>query len=102
MSTISNERLIATKVLVMFEDSPVSFRVPSGATLADVSEKVEKIGRWYKGQALSIDARFGTARDYAGLPLSPLISQLGAAGYGPYRFGSRFRDCCSTSAPASA
>ncbi|MGA7328182.1 MAG: hypothetical protein WBX25_27760 [Rhodomicrobium sp.] len=57
MSNISNERLIATRVLVKFEDGPVSFRVPSGATLADVSEKFDKISRWHKGQALAIELR---------------------------------------------
>jgi len=78
MSSISNERLIATRVLVKFEDGPVSFRVPSGATLADVSEKFDKISRWHKGHALAIELRFDTAFDRsrasAGLPLSPLIS----------------------------
>ncbi len=88
MRTNSNERLVATKVLVKFEDGPVFFRIPFGATLADVSEKFGKIGRWHKGRALSIDVRFGTAFDRPRLSAqvlaSSLISQLAAAGSGSY------------------
>lgn len=86
MISLSNDRLIAKKVLVKFEDGPVSFRIPRGATLADVSEKFGKIGKWHKGPALSIDVHFGTASDRprisAQVLISSLISQLTAAGYG--------------------
>ena len=33
MRTISEQRLIATKVLIQFEDGPLSLRIPRGATL---------------------------------------------------------------------
>jgi len=96
MSSSLSERLVATKVLVKFEDGPVSFRIPRGATLADVSEKFSQIGRWHKGPARSIDVRFGTAFDRprisAQVLISSLISQLAAAGYEPHRPTSRICD----------
>jgi hypothetical protein len=61
MRTISTEKFIATTALIEFEDGPVSFRVPSGGTLADISEKMERIGKWHKGQPISIDVRFSVA-----------------------------------------
>ncbi len=96
MRNISNEHLIATKVLIKFEDGPVSFTIPLGATLADVSEKFAKIGRWHKGCPPFVDVRFDTTGD-SGWPsakvlISSLISQLAAAGYGPYRPASRICD----------
>ncbi|MGO9545715.1 MAG: hypothetical protein ACLPPF_13095 [Rhodomicrobium sp.] len=61
MRTISNERFVATKVQIEFEDGPMSFRIPRGATLGDVSEKLHNICKWHKGGALAIDVRFGAA-----------------------------------------
>ena len=63
MRNTSKERLIATSVLIAFEDGSVSFRIPRGATLADVSENLDKIGKEHKGQPLSIDVRFRTPKD---------------------------------------
>lgn len=63
MRNTSKERLIATSVLIAFEDGAVSFRIPRGATLADVSENLDKIGKEHKGQPLSIDVRFRTPKD---------------------------------------
>ena len=63
MRNTSKERLIATSVLIAFEDGAVSFRIPRGATLADVSENLAKIGKEHKGQPLSIDVRFRTPKD---------------------------------------
>ena len=53
MGSSLNEHLVATKVLVKFEDGPVSFRIPRGATLANLSEKFSQIRRWHKGPARS-------------------------------------------------
>ena len=58
MRTISNERLVATKVLIQFEDGPLSLGIPRGATLGDISEKLHNICKWHRGGALSIDVRF--------------------------------------------
>ncbi len=63
MRNTSKERLIATSVLIAFEDGAVSFRIPLGATLADISENLDKIGKAHKGQPLSIDVRFRTPKD---------------------------------------
>jgi len=63
MRNTSKERFIATSVLIAFEDGSVSFRIPRGATLADVSENLDKIGKDHKGQPLSIDVRFRTPKD---------------------------------------
>jgi hypothetical protein len=62
MRNISSERFIATSVMVAFEDGCVSFRIPRGATLADVSENLDKIGKQRKGQPLSIAVRFRTPK----------------------------------------
>ncbi len=43
MRNISNERFVATKVLIQFEDGPLSLGIPRGATLGDVSEKLHNI-----------------------------------------------------------
>ena len=83
MRTISEERFIATKVLIQFEDGPLSLYIPRGATLGDVSEKLHNICKWHRGGALSIDVRFGAAngsgRAYAHLPVSSSIPQLSAS-----------------------
>ena len=62
MRNTSKERFIATSVLVAFEDGSVSLRIARGATLADVSENLDKIGKEHKGQPLSIDVRFRTPK----------------------------------------
>ncbi len=59
MRNVSEERFIATKALIQFEDGPLSLCIPRGATLGDVSEKLHNICKWHRGGALSIDVRFG-------------------------------------------
>lgn len=61
MRTISNERFIPATVLIEFEDGPVSLRVPRGATLADISDIMDRIGKWNRGRPVSIDIRFKPA-----------------------------------------
>ncbi len=61
MRNTSNEGFVATKVLIQFEDGPLSLSIPRGATLGDVSEKLHNICKWHRGGALSIDVRFGAA-----------------------------------------
>ena len=60
MRNTSKEHFIASSVLIAFEDGSVSLPIARGATLADVSEKLDKIGKEHKGQLLSIDVRFRT------------------------------------------
>jgi hypothetical protein len=74
MRTISNERFVATKVLIQFEDGPLSLSIPSGATLGDVSEKLHNICKWHRGGALSIDVRFGAANGSGHSSARPLVS----------------------------
>jgi len=45
MRNISKERFVATNVRMAFEDGSVSFCIPEGATLADISENLDKVGR---------------------------------------------------------
>jgi hypothetical protein len=61
MRMISEERFVATKALIQFEDGPLSLCIPRGATLGDLSEKLHNICKWHRGGALSIDVRFGAA-----------------------------------------
>lgn len=63
MRNTSKNRLIATNVLLKFEDGSVSFSIPLGATFADISEYSEKIAMWHRGEPLSIDVRFQARRD---------------------------------------
>jgi hypothetical protein len=63
MRNTLKERLIATSVLIAFEDGSVSLRIAPGATLADVSENLDTIGKEHKGQPLSIEVRFTTPKD---------------------------------------
>jgi hypothetical protein len=88
MRNTSKERLIATSVLIAFEDGPAFFRIPRGATLAEVSENLDKIGKKHKGQPLSIEVRFraptkGSGRGRAAAhPLkSSSMSRRGAPDY---------------------
>ena len=63
MRNTSKNKLIATNVLLKFEDGSVSFTIPLGATFADISENSEKIAMWHRGEPLSIDVRFQARRD---------------------------------------
>ena len=74
MRNISIERFVATKVLIEFEDGPMSFLIPRGATLGDVSEKLHNICKWHRGGALSIDVRFGAANGSGCTYAHPLVS----------------------------
>jgi hypothetical protein len=58
MSNISKARFIANTVLIKFPDGPVFFRVPHGATLADISENLDSIGKWHQGPPISVDVSF--------------------------------------------
>jgi hypothetical protein len=62
MSNISKERFIATNVLIAFEDGEVSFDTPRGATLADISEALDRIAKWHGGRPLSINVRLKAAK----------------------------------------
>ena len=63
MRNTSKERFIATSVLIAFEDGFVSLRIARGATLADLSENLDKVGKEHKGQLLSVEVRFRTPKD---------------------------------------
>ena len=63
MRNTSKERFIATSVLIAFDDGSVSLRIAPGATLADLSENLDKIGKEHKGQLLSVEVRFRTPKD---------------------------------------
>jgi hypothetical protein len=52
MRNISKERFVATNVLMKFEDGSVSFCIPEGATLADISENLDKVGKWHSQASL--------------------------------------------------
>jgi hypothetical protein len=84
MRNISKGRFVATNVLMKFEDGSVSFCIPEGATLADISENLDKVGKWHS-KLLSIDVRFKAPNDSgfgcgANHPLiSSSISQLARA-----------------------
>jgi hypothetical protein len=81
MRNISKGRFVATNVLMKFEDGSVSFCIPEGAILADISENLDKVGKWHS-KLLSIDVRFKAPNDSgfgcgANHPLiSSSISQL--------------------------
>ncbi len=76
MRNISNERFIATDVLIQFEDGPASVRIPRGATLGELSETLHDICQWHRGGALSIDVRFGAANGSGHACAHPLVSSL--------------------------
>jgi hypothetical protein len=73
---ISKEHFVATSVLMAFEDGSVSFCIPEGATLADISENLDKVGKWHTGKLVSIDVRFKTPGEsgFGCGPDHPLIS----------------------------
>ena len=82
MRNISKERFVATNVLLAFEDGSVCFCIPQGATLADISENLDKIGKWHTGKLVSIDVRFkapdeiGSSRFRDHALMSSSVSQL--------------------------
>ena len=57
MRNISRERFVATNVRMAFEDGSVAFCIPGGATLGDIAENVDRVGKWH-GKLVSIDVRF--------------------------------------------
>ena len=73
---ISKEHFVATNVLMAFEDGSVSFCIPEGATLADISESLDKVGKWHTGKLVSIDVRFKAPGEsgFGCGPDHPLIS----------------------------
>ena len=62
MRNTSRERFVATSALVAFKDSAVYFRIPRGASLADVLENLDKISKKHRGRLHSIDVRFRTPK----------------------------------------
>jgi hypothetical protein len=58
MRNVSKEHFTATNVLIQFGDSSVSFHIRDGESFADISETLDKISKWHRGQPLSIDVRF--------------------------------------------
>jgi hypothetical protein len=74
MRNTSKERFIATSTLIAFKDGSVSLRIARGATFADVSENLDKIGKEHKGQPLSIKVRFRTPKDPGQAAAHPLKS----------------------------
>jgi hypothetical protein len=52
----------ATKMLVEFADEAIFLRIPPGATLADISERVAQLGKWHRGSPLSVSVRFNSTR----------------------------------------
>ena len=75
MHNISKESFVATNVLMAFEDGSVSFCIPEGATLADISENLDKVGKWH-GKLLSVDVRFN-APDKSVRPLPRASVDIG-------------------------
>ncbi len=58
MGKIAKDRYVATNVLMEFEDGSVSFCIPQGSTLTDISENLDKVAKWHAGKLLSVDVRF--------------------------------------------
>ena len=58
MRHFSSDRFIPTDVLIRFEDGSELVTVPRGATLADISETLNRLSLWHCGKALSIDVHF--------------------------------------------
>ena len=84
MRNTSRDRFIATSVIVAFEDGSMYFRIPRGATLADVSENLDTIGKEHKGQPLSIEVRFRTPKGSSrGRAAHPLVSSSMSRRGGP-------------------
>ena len=60
MRNRSMELPTTTNMVIEFEDCTVSMRIPPGATLSDVSERVEQLGKWHGGRPLSIEMHLHT------------------------------------------
>ena len=69
----SQERFIPTNVLIAFEDGSVAFRVPRGATVADITENLDRIGIWHQGPPISIYVRFKSSEDKSYGEKSPIL-----------------------------
>ncbi len=85
MRNFLKESFVAANVPMKFEYGSVSFCIPEGATLAEISENMDKVGKWHGGKIVSIDVRF-KAPDESRFgcdpdrPLiSPSVSQLARA-----------------------
>ena len=63
MRKISKERYVATNVLMEFEDGSLSFCIPRRATLIDISDNLDRVGKWRTGKLLSIDVCFKASDD---------------------------------------
>jgi hypothetical protein len=78
MREISRWSFIATDVLIEFENGPVFLPIRRGATLAQISENLDKIGKRHGGQPLAIDVLFKAYKNAAGEatltqpPISPI------------------------------
>ena len=70
MRNFLKESFVAANVLMKFEYGSVSFCIPEGATLADISENMDKVGKWHGGKIVSIDVRF-KAPDKSGFGCDP-------------------------------
>jgi hypothetical protein len=58
MRNLSSDRFIPTDVLIRFEDGSELVTVPHGATLAYISETLNRVSLWHCGKALSVDIHF--------------------------------------------
>ncbi len=58
MRNLSSDQFIPTDVLIRFEDGSELVTVPHGATLAYISETLNRLSLWHCGEALSIDVHF--------------------------------------------
>ena len=58
MRNISSDRLVATHVMIRFEDGSESFHVLPGSTVTDISEDLDRISNRHEGRPLFIDIRF--------------------------------------------
>ena len=58
MRNLSNDRLIATNVLIRFADGSELVTMPHSATLAYISETLNRLSLWHCGKALSVDIHF--------------------------------------------
>ena len=67
MRSLSSDPFVPTDVLIRFEDGSELVTVPRGATLAYISETLNRLSLWHCGKALSIDVHF-QASDESGSP----------------------------------
>jgi hypothetical protein len=71
MRRISKWSFIATNVRIEFEDGPLFFIVPRGATLAQVSENLGNISTCHGGQPLTVEVLFKAHKERAKSHLPP-------------------------------